>query len=364
VDIVAEHSSSALGNALEHRGIFLLSLWKLLGKSKKLFVDETLPKTLAVIAAVLLLFGVMIFLPWKFQMHTPGTLEPIERARIFSPLDAEITRLLAYHNMRVEGPVRCGDGEILERGTPLLELRSTELENMESQLRGELLGIDQRLLSLNRRLVDQDRSLDAYRRAELVGERDRELIQRNTISRQLEIFEMHEKPKLTITSPIDGVVVTMDLERRLTEKRPISRMQYVMEIANLDGPWHLKLLVPESRMGFIMEQQRSLPPGEYLQVEFILATDPAVKHFGRVAEIHNRAEVRSETGSATGMASGINSVLVKVELDEETMESLSLELRPGAEVSARIHCGERALGYVIFYELIVYFQKHVRFRWF
>jgi len=354
IDIVAEHAGSALGNALEHHSIFLLPLWKMLGKSKKLVSGETLPKTIAVITLVFVLSAVLLFMPWKFQMHCTGTLEPILRQRIYSPLNAEIKHLFVDHNTRVEGP---SDGL---RGTTLLELRSSELESLSVQLDGEQKEITEKLASLTRML--QATGLNDYERADLVGQREKATIQLETVQKQLHIFEQLQKPDLFITSPMNGVVVSWDVKRRLMEKRPISRMQYVMEIADLEGPWQLELLMPEKRMGYITEQKKRQPKSP-LRVEFVLATDPSsTKYYGTVTEIHDRAEVRSDSGSAGAMTGNLNTVAIKVALDDP--EALPLALYPGAECSAKIDCGTRPLGYVLFYEVIAFVQKNILFRWF
>jgi hypothetical protein len=360
IDIVAEHAGSALGNAREHHSIFLLPLWKLLGKSKKLVSGETLPKTIGVAVLVVTLIAVLLFMPWRFQMHSTGTLEPILRHRIYSPLDAEIEALYVDHNTRVSGPTVDTEGQAW-RGDTLLKLRSPELEALEIQLYGELQEIEEKLRSLTRMLQDQDRRLSDAERAELVGQERRANIQREVVQRKIAVFNQLQKPDLYITSPMDGVVLSWDLKRRLVEKRPISRMQYVMEIADLEGLWQLELLMPEKRMGYIMEQKRRQPDIP-LRVEFVLANDPdAVKYYGTVSEIHDRAEVRSDSGGAGGMASSINTVSIKVALDDPLPASL---LRPGAECSARIDCGKRPLGYVLFYEVIAFIRKNILFRWF
>jgi len=354
IDIVAEHAGSALGNALEHHSIFLLSLWKLLGKSKKLVSGEMLPKTIAVTTLVVALFAVFFFMPWQFQMHSPGTLEPVLRQRIYSPLDAEIRHLFVDHGTQVAGPAGG------YRGTTLLELRSPALEEQEVQLRGELLEIDERFMALDRML--NVAGLSDFDRADLVGQQARARIQHNTVLHRLHIFEQELKPDLFVTSPKDGVVISWDLRRRLGERRPISRMQYVLEIADLGGPWQLELLVPENRMGYITEQLRRNPDAP-LRVEFVPATHSTAKHYGTVTAIHARAEVRSDAG---GTASGMNTVAITVALDEGVQEALNAldALQPGAAVSARIDCGFRPLGYVLFYEVIAFVQKNVLFRWF
>jgi len=359
IDIVAEHASSALGNALEHHRIFLLPLWKMLGKSQKLVVRETLPKTMAVTVVIVVLMAVLLFLPWQFQMHCTGTLEPIRRQRIYSPIDAEIKELFVDHNSRVEGPLFDEEGKMSWTGTTLVELRCPDLESHEIRLLGEYRKIDEELVSLKRKLQDQDRRLSEYDRADLDGQQKKADVQLDTVRQQLEIFYHLQKPNLTITSPMDGVVVSWKVRERLVEKHPISRMQYVMEIADLEGDWQLELLMPEKRMGYIMEHRKRHPE---LRVEFFLATHPHAKHYGTVTEIHDRAEVRSVSGSGDTGSGGLNTVAIKVALDDRA--ALPPELYPGAECSAKIDCGKRPLGYVLFYEVIAFVQKNVLFRWF
>ena len=349
IDIVAEHAGSALGNALEHQSIFLLPLWKLLGKSKKLVVGETLPKTVAVTALLVALIAVLVFMPYPFRVHCTGTLEPIHRQRVYSLLDAEIEKLHVDQNTPVAGP---SDGY---RGTTLLTLRSPDLDALEIQLYGEEQEINEELASLTRILMDQDRQMTDSRRAEYLGQQSRAETRLKTVQHKRHIFYQLQKPNLFITSPMDGVVISGDIKTRLVEKRPISRMQYVMEIADLEGPWQLELLMPENRMGYLTEQQER-QPGVPLRVEFVSAADPAQKkYYGTVTEIHDRAEVRQNPENT-------NTVAIKVALDDQ--ESLQHILRSGAACTARIDCGMQPLGYVLFYEVIVYVKKNILFRWF
>jgi hypothetical protein len=144
-------------------------------------------------------------------------------------------------------------------------------------------------------------------------------------------------------------------------------MQSLMEIADETGAWQLELKMPEKRMGYILEHQKRLretDPNAKLQVEFIMATDPNKKYYGTVMDngIHDRAEVRSDTGNAAAASSSLNIVLIKVDLENQDL--LPVSIRPGADCTARIDCGKKPLGYVLFYEVIAFVQKNVIFRWF
>ena len=52
VDVVCRHSSTALANALEHQNLFLMPVWRTLGKSRWIIKARTLPKTVAIAVAV------------------------------------------------------------------------------------------------------------------------------------------------------------------------------------------------------------------------------------------------------------------------------------------------------------------------
>jgi hypothetical protein len=341
----------------------------MLGKTQQLFLGETLPKTLAVIGGIVTLLAILLFLPWNFKMSCPGTLEPVVRYRIYSPIDAEILELPQNidNGIRVRGPsVELDEegNEIAWRGDTLLRLRSPEMDSQAAQLIGEVGETAERLASFTLQLDDPRRQMSEYERAEKVGQKNAAEVQLKTAQEKLAIFEEYQKPHLTISSPIDGVIVSSDVRRRLTEKLPISRTQYVMEVADLEGDWQLELLMPEKRMGYIMEHKRRLDEqGKPLRVEFALATKPAEKHYGNVKIINDRAEVRPESIGAGGKSNtNMNTVSIKVALDDQ--EALRKDLMFGAECSAQINCGKRSLGYVIFYEVIVYVQKNILFRWF
>jgi hypothetical protein len=299
-------------------------------------------------------------MPYPFKMPSDGTLEPVIRHRIYAPLDAEIKKLPDYINqgVRVTGPTET------RSGTVLLELRSTDLEEREVVMRAEERKILEEINSLDKQLLDTEKRMTPYERAEKVGQKDVALIQLEATQQKLDIFERYEKPKLHITSPIDGVIVSSDLRRRLTEKLPLLRTQYVMEVADLDKDWQLELQMPEKRMGYIMKHKKRLDEQEKpLRVEFWMPNKPDEKHYGTVKEIHDRAEVRTESGGAGGQSnSNLNTVTIKVALDDQ--ESLREDLMFGAECKAQINCGNRPLGYVIFWEVIVYIQKNILFRWF
>ena len=47
-EVVCQHSSTALANALEHQNLFLMPVWRALGKTRWILEARTLPKTLSI----------------------------------------------------------------------------------------------------------------------------------------------------------------------------------------------------------------------------------------------------------------------------------------------------------------------------
>ena len=362
VEIVAEHACSALGNAMDHHSIFLLPFWKAIGKSQVLITARMLPKTLAVTALIIGIVLTMIFLPWKFQMHCTGRLEPVIRQKVYAPYDAEVEEVYVDHNVVVRGPFVGEDG-VIYSGSHLVKLWSSELDSTGEKLLGDGKEIAQQIDSLDRQM--RDLKLSDYEKTQLHGQWAVAKIRLDTNRVQQKIHQW-QLSDLVVTSPIDGIVVTWDVKQRLNTKRPVSRMQLLMEIADPNGPWQLELSMPEKRMGHITNYERELKkkdPNARLKVEFIPASHPNVTLHGTVVEIHDRAEVRSDLGSASSASStNLNTVLIKVALDDQ--EALPSKLQIGTECAVRIECGKKPVGYVLFHEAIAFVQKNVIFRLF
>ena len=106
VEVVAKHSSIALANATEHQDLFLMPLWRTLGRTKWVFRARTLPKTLAITGAVLAVIVAMFVVPWDFTLKCDGTLEPVRRSEIYTRVDG-IVKSLAVQARRhgQEGPI-------------------------------------------------------------------------------------------------------------------------------------------------------------------------------------------------------------------------------------------------------------------
>ncbi len=346
VDVVAKHSATALTNSLEHNSLFLMPVWRTIGKQKWILRARTLPKTIAIAVTVLVVLIALCVVPYPFKAQCPGNLEPIERGKVFAGVDGNVIDISVHHESKVVAP-RPEEGI---EGTLLATLESVNLEIEIEKNRGQLAETIEQLYVVDAALAN--RMLDGNERKKREGEREQLQARRKYLELQEELYQKQEQD-LKVRSPIDGEVITWQLEERLNN-RPVQRGNLLMEVVNTKGPWQLELRMPEKRMGHIdryLQSLREKDPNASLPVEFILATHPNVTFHGRVTEINERAEVRDEEGVT---------VLIKVDFDDE--EKLPEHLRPGAEVSAKIMCGYMPVGYVLLCDAIAYFQRNIAFR--
>lgn len=346
IDLVYEHSSRALSNALDHHSVFLMPLWKTIGRSPLLVKGRNLPKTLIVGFVLLAIVLSLVLIRTDFKLESEGTLRPAVRRDVFFDVGGTITQ------------VHVKDGKQVEQGEVLIELINHELEQEWEKTIGQLHETRERLDSLRRAKVKGN--LTASQEAQIAGEYMQLVEREKTLQRQRELIE-EKRSKLKVRSPISGqVLLPWDADQSLLH-RPVTTGQRVMTIADPSGPWELELAMPERRMGHLARARQkklaeqssgtesSSDEREDLRVSYILATDPGSRKNGEIKEVYGITQVKGEEGPT-----------VKVTVDIDSSD-LTDEPRPGTTVTASVHCGRCSLGYSWFHEVMEWIQKHVLF---
>ncbi|TWT46416.1 efflux RND transporter periplasmic adaptor subunit [Botrimarina hoheduenensis] len=337
VDVVRSHSETALANAQEHEGLFLMPLWKLLGKALWLFRGRTLPKTLTVGALLVGLGLAAAFVQKDFTLEGDGKLRPEELRNVFAKVEGTVIEVTARHEQHVE------------QGEQLLQMRSNDLEKDLTVVRGQIQEALTEADTLQTELLEPD-----LPRAEKEG-KDAKLarVQEQLITLRAEQQLLEEKQEsLTVVSPIAGQVITWNVEELLMG-RPVQRGNVLLEVANPDGDWILEVEMPEKRMGHINAALREA--GGELPVEFLLATSTDTKLQGILTSdgVAASAEVRGEEGTT---------VFLKVRFDQQAFRAAAPDPKVGAEVKAKVTCGKRSLAYAYLHDLIDFIRAKVLFR--
>src|SRR3954449_9228210 len=69
LDLVYEHSARALSNAIDHNSLFLMPLWRAIGKSRVIVEARLLPRTVLITSTILLLLLAGFVIPGNFDMN-------------------------------------------------------------------------------------------------------------------------------------------------------------------------------------------------------------------------------------------------------------------------------------------------------
>ncbi len=349
IDVVRRHSATALTNAQEHEGLFLLPLWRLLGKTRLLVTARNLPKTILATVAIVGAIFTLCYVPYDFTVVADGKLVPELRRNVYAGIDGMVWEVPVDH------------GDSIEKGQVLARLRSIQLMEQVNQLKGQEAETLEKLASLERQrqVLDRGQSQDVEAQLEeLTGQMAQLRETRISQQEQRRLLEIKQK-QLTVTSPIRGKVVTWKV-RDLIENRPVRKGQRLMEVADPQSQWELEIFVPEAKMGHIVEHLQKLretDPEAQLEVSFILATHSSNHLSGKVLRVDTSAEVHGEDG---------NTVRMIVEFAQEDLKQLvsdpGSELKVGADVKAKVLCGQRAIGYVWFHDLFEFVQSRILFR--
>lgn len=329
VETACRHGADAYRNSYNHRQLLFYPVWKWLGKSKVVIAARNLPKTILVAIGLLALGLLLGFYPTDFKVACDGVLIPSERQKVFVPIDGNVASIWVTHGSKVT------------KGQPLVTLVNNDLENQATELDGRIVDLQSKIESTETLLLSPNTQEQELGEQNLSAQK----AQLKSLKRQQDLLN-RKLESLEISSPIDGQVVTWNIEERLKE-RPVSHGDELMEVVNSDGSWQVELEAPDRTVGHI---QKAIVEndGEPLVVEFILAADPSKKFKGKLVEIGKATRITPETGPT---------VSLKIEIEDQ----VELDIRQiKSSVSANVICRKTSLGYSLFHGVTEFFQK----QWF
>lgn len=334
-DLVFEHGTRAIANSLAHTNLFLMPVWRAIGRATWVLKARTLPKTLAVVGLILAVVLGLVFIPLDFNLEAEGTIKPVAERNVFATIDGEVIDVLVDH------------GAVVTEGQELVKLRNRQVDIEIADLEGQILTTKAERASALGKLGNMSRRqrLEPVELRTLEGEAAQLLAKLSVLEAKLELKKTRAE-ELVVRAPIDGVVVSWEVARTL-RSRPIQTGQVLMKVADLDQPSYLELDMPEKREGHL-DRYLEQTGADQLDVRYILASDPDHSLDGvlPVSQISRRAESSEEHGAIIKM---------RVTPDQEALAELAPS--PGTRVTADIRCGRRASGFVFFHEVYEWLCK-------
>ena len=331
VDLVYEHSCRALANTLSYNDLFLMPVWRTLGRATWFFRGSALPKTLSVLGLIALATVALFLISIDFDLEGNGELKPLVQRQVYAHIDGEVEEVLVKH------------GDVVKQDDPVVKLRNRDLEIKREELSGQWDVTNRRIATIPFAIQS---SKDDIEKQKLSSEMAELQVKRNSLGLQLEVIKEKEI-QLVRRAPISGIVTTWEVEKNL-RSRPVATGQVLLSIADTEGDWAIEVDMPEKRMKYLDEAMAKTQEG-YLPVDFILMTDPSVTRTGRLMadQVQRRAEVNAEQATS-----------VKLRVIPDSKEELT---RPGAKVIADVKCGKRSAAFVWFHEVIEWVRANLLF---
>ena len=309
--------------------IFLLPVWRSIGRG----LNWLHGRRLWWAALILLLLGgvgaTLTWLPWNYRVEAQGLAMPTLQHDVFAPWDGDVEELQIVSGQRVT------------EGQVLLILHSDDLDTQHLTVDNKVREKRKQVSSLTAQFQEADRRGATEDAVRLQGELVQARLELGGAEQELLLLQQRRE-KLTVKSPAHGVIATFQLQQQL-QHRPVQRGERLLQVMDDTGPWRLELEVSEYRMGHLLTALEQSADGT-LHVEYVPATAVEKTYAATLTEVASRSNHSQDKGTIVEAYARLNP------------DDLP-HRRIGAEVTAKIECGQKSLGYVLFGDLVEFLRR-------
>jgi biotin carboxyl carrier protein len=338
VELLAAHAASALYNAVEHARVPFARLTRGIGRVRDWLRERHGARLGAILLAAALVVSGLLFIPAGLRLEATGQLLPKERQTVYAPFSGRIVELKAQA------------GDLVDKGQELLYLEDLDTQLKIEQLTIKISAAEHRLAVLNEQLgksaLEEDRNAFIKERINQEYELRKAIAERNILS------QGSRNPQFTpLVAPLAGKIVTFDAREQLIGKT-VKPGDALLRVAQFQGSWEIELLVPEQHIGQI-RKGLSASAAEALDVDLLLTSHPNRVYRGTLR--------KGNLGGETTLKDNKVVLPCWVQITDPELVAQLDAMPLGVEVRAKVHCGERSLGYVWFGGLLEFFYEHVWF---
>ncbi|HEX6963667.1 MAG TPA: HlyD family efflux transporter periplasmic adaptor subunit [Lacipirellula sp.] len=334
---LGELCGPALGRAAALDRFPLRALLRWSDRLAALRQPARLLRAVAIAGAIAAAVAALVYVPADFDVEAPATLRTVVERDVFATATGSVAELHAEH------------GQLVAKGDVLVVLSDPELALKLQQVRGEIDAARKRLDALA--VTRTERTLRENGREDrlpLSAEQRQLEEQLASLNIQRELLQSRREA-LSIRSPIDGQVLTRDVAT-LLESRPVERGEVLLTVADASSGWQIIADVPQRHIGHVLEAQRDT--SEAVEASYRLVGDVEATFPGRVVDVSAAAPLEAE---------GLEDEAPPVEVRIAVEGAPPAAARPGMSATVRIHCGERALGYVWLHDVAATIYRWVTF---
>lgn len=266
-------------------------------------------------------------IPFPFYIQAPAYLEPIQQRFIHASADSFIEELLV------------NEGETVNPDQPLVQLRSPSLELQSQEALGQASALEEKRNGL-RIAVNQLSSTPSDPSSQTRLSADLKLVEiQEKQAKEKVAFLKIQQGELLLKSPIQGVVVGGDLRRELND-RPLQRGDVLFRIAEIHGPWRLRLLVADRDGAYI---QKALEQGP-IPIDWGLENSTGKRLKATLNAIAKEVDQQPTLGPSR---------IAMADVDVQQIDQPVI----GAVAYTRIACGRQPLWFIWSRPMVEFLQK-------
>jgi hypothetical protein len=357
LEIVGKHATTALFNATEYRRIPFRFVWLPVAKLQDGLGGKAKAITLAVTLCLIALLVAMIVVPYPLKMEAKGQVWPRLRPFIFPPVACQVKSFPDY----IRPGVRVGKDQVIAN------VLAPDYAQETTKLKADIEGYQKQLVVLNSVLSNPNPPADAIqRKIETQTQLDAKTKQLKLLHDMLGVDPRYPG-YLDIRSPYDGVILTPDFREKnqgqfLKEFQPLMRIGGYDPKNNKVSDWELELKIQQRYVGHILTAFQRMKPGQELDVDILLSSEQTRMYKGKLArnKISPEATANKDDNNETEPVT-----LAWVRLSGDDIDP-AYQMKPdqlvaGLDVRTRIRCGNRPMGYSLFFGLFEFLYEKVVF---
>ncbi len=363
LEVIGKHVTPALYNAWEHRRIPMRFLWVPLAHVQEGLGGKTKAIITLVLMGLVVLIEALVAVPYPLRMEANGEILPIQRAYVFTPGPGLVKGF----------PSKIKPGAKVFKGDPVVLMYSPELAKEIVEMRSTIANAERQAAMFKVVPRDEMPNAKVAREKQLIDAEITLSFERKKLEDKRVLFnaDLDRPGEYALLAPMTGIVLSSDFNEKLkgttvSPSQPLLRIGQVSHNKKIRDEWEVELKIPQKHLGQVL---LAFKDGKTeLDVDLLLTTNPTATYKGKLLRHRLASEAtpnRDNNNEAEPMALAWvrispKKVDGKWDIPEDQQVPLDL-LVTGTEVHSRIRCGNRPMGYSLFYGVWEFFYEKVVF---
>ncbi|MBI2803617.1 MAG: hypothetical protein HYX68_01370 [Planctomycetes bacterium] len=347
LEVVGRHAGPSLYNALEHHRIPMRFIWGPLAYVQDGLGGKAKAITALIATAVVILILAMIFVPFPLKMEADAQALPSDRIYVFSPRAGKVEEITPGLK----------SGSKVTRGQPLFTLFDLDLAKEVRDLQGEIASFDPIINSPTPRSENPAEANKNDHNVEVERAKLNKRVKIQALNRlkQRTNANLSDPGFFTVTAPKSGIVLSADFRENLLGKTvkpgdPLIRIGATDAEHPKIADWEIELKIPQKHVGQVNRAFESIPPGKELDVDILFLSEPTRSYRAKLRKdkIAKQASAeKNDNNEAEPVVMASARLHGKdIPAGEQVPARLLLS---GSGIHTRIRCGDRPMGYSLFY---------------